>query len=65
MQVLTIIADAVFVLYSEAYIYAREFFETFIFGIIICIFMNVLCKSYRLHKARAKKEKIDIITKKC
>lgn len=60
MQVLTIIADAVFVLYSEAYIYAREFFETFIFGIIFCIFMNVLCKSYRLHKARAQREKLTL-----
>jgi len=47
MQLLTIFSNAVFVRYSEMYLYTEYFFEIFVIGILVCFVLNKIFDKYR------------------
>ena len=54
MQIIMLIANSVFVLYSEAYIYAKQFFVVFVVSTWICMLFNISKRIYRYKKLELK-----------
>lgn len=54
MQIIMIIANSVFVLYSEAYIYTKQFFEVFVVATWICMIFNTSKRIHRYKRAELK-----------
>lgn len=54
MQIILLIANSVFVLYSEGYIYTKQFFEVFIVSTWICMLFNISKRIYRYKKLELK-----------
>ena len=57
MQIILIIADSVFVLYSERYTNVKEFFGIFVALTWICMIANVARRIYRQGKAEQRRLK--------
>ena len=57
MQIILIIANSVFVLYSERYTNVKEFFGVFVVLTWICMIANVVRRIYRQNKAELRKLK--------
>ncbi|MBR2705115.1 MAG: hypothetical protein IKE91_06585 [Clostridia bacterium] len=54
MQIALLIADSVFVRYSEHYMYVKQFFGTFVILTLVCMFGNVLVRLFKQRKINAK-----------
>lgn len=65
IQIVTLVANAVFVFYSEAFVYVKEFFEIFVLGILMCLVTILGRKVCRMRRAEAKISKIDKSSNKC